>query len=375
MTETADIVAPAPRTARKAFAFLRRELDTPINRILLATLLIFWLAVYLVAPHAGGGVTVTKSFYSFTMYLAFGCFAVLSVLWRLLYVMIAKRPRRLFAAIAEDFRDVYLNPHRLLTGIPIFIFLPIFFSLFTSAKNLIPLLNPFYLDPMIAELERLLHFGKQPWQWLHPVLGIAAVSSFISALYKTWFIMKYGVCFWQAFATKRPRLREQFLLTYIFSWIVLGVFFAFLLSSAGPCFYGNLYPDAVNPYADLMAYLHKANETHPIYELRWMEYLWHTYTNREAKIFSGISAMPSMHVSVAFLFVLLGWHVHRAFGVLFTAYFFAILIGSVHLGWHYALDGYVSVVVTYLIWLIVGRFTGRDDVPAPQQSTAACQVA
>jgi hypothetical protein len=37
------------------------------------------------------------------------------------------------------------------------------------------------------------------------------------------------------------------------------------------------------------------------------------------------------------------------------AYAAVILFGSIYLGWHYAVDGYVSIAVTYLIW----RFSGH----------------
>jgi membrane-associated phospholipid phosphatase len=64
--------------------------------------------------------------------------------------------------------------------------------------------------------------------------------------------------------------------------------------------------------------------------------------------------MPSLHVAIAFSYVLLGAAIDRRLalaGGVFTA---LILIGSVHLGWHYAIDGYFSILMTWLIWRAVG---------------------
>ena len=69
--------------------------------------------------------------------------------------------------------------------------------------------------------------------------------------------------------------------------------------------------------------------------------------------------MPSMHVSIIFLIALLGWRKNAVLGAVFTIYTFFIMLGSVHLAWHYAVDGYLSIIVTLVIWVISGRIAGR----------------
>ena len=43
--------------------------------------------------------------------------------------------------------------------------------------------------------------------------------------------------------------------------------------------------------------------------------------------------------------------------------FAVILLGSIHLGYHYAADGLISIVGVSLIWLGVGRWLDRHPAP------------
>jgi hypothetical protein len=58
------------------------------------------------------------------------------------------------------------------------------------------------------------------------------------------------------------------------------------------------------------------------------------------------------------------------------------MIGSVHLGWHYAIDGYASVIGTVLIWYGVGWLLDRRAVarllwarPRPPGDEGSCKLA
>jgi hypothetical protein len=88
--------------------------------------------------------------------------------------------------------------------------------------------------------------------------------------------------------------------------------------------------------------------------LRVQRTLWENFATGQNMPFVGISAMPSVHVAVAVLFALLGWRISSWLGWIFSLYAGVILIGSVHLGWHYAVDGYLSIAGALAIWAVVG---------------------
>ena len=67
--------------------------------------------------------------------------------------------------------------------------------------------------------------------------------------------------------------------------------------------------------------------------------------------------MPSLHVAVPVLFTIVAWGIDRRLGALFGVYTALILVGSVHLGWHYAVDGYVTLALVPAVWWLAGRLS------------------
>ncbi len=266
-----------------------------------------------------------------------------------IYVMAVVRPKRLTAYIVTNMRDRFLTHRRLLAALPVFVFMPMFFGVVTSLKTLIPVINPYGWDVAFAEWDRVLHGGFHPWELLQPLLGYPLITAAINVTYNSWALVFYIVLLWQTFSTRNPRLRMQFLLTFVLAWIVLGTIAATALSSAGPVYFGRI-TGVEDPFAPLMAYLQSVNEIYPVGALNIQEYLWKVYQEGGYALGSGISAMPSLHVAMVFLFALVGWRSGSVPGIVLTVYAVIIFIGSVHLGWHYAIDGYLGIAGTWLIW-------------------------
>jgi hypothetical protein len=66
-----------------------------------------------------------------------------------------------------------------------------------------------------------------------------------------------------------------------------------------------------------------------------------------------------MHVAVATVMALTSWRQNRWLGAAGWLYVLLIFLGSVQLNWHYAVDGYVAVLGTWLIWRASGVLARR----------------
>ena len=135
------------------------------------------------------------------------------------------------------------------------------------------------------------------------------------------------------------------------AWWIGGGLLAVAFSSAGPVYYDELglSPD---PYVGLFAYLNDADTRIPLWFLDTQQMLWDGYIGKIPAL--GISAMPSMHNASAVLFALAFAHVSKKLGWFFAVYAVMILLGSVHLGWHYAIDGYAGILIAAFSWWVAG---------------------
>ena len=266
--------------------------------------------------------------------------------------------KSLFQKISSDFKIYVLDGYHIISVLIVVLSYPLVASSLTIIKTLLPDLVPYYLDEMFMKMDLSLHFGVAPWELLQPFLGYTFVTFVINVIYNFWFFMQLIVVMWQIVAFNKPRLRMQFLLSYVLVWMFLGSFMAIALSSAGPCFFGNVthMPD---PFEPLFQYLNQTNNILAEYDLSlWaletQKYLWEHYLDSTVGMGSGISAMPSMHISIAVLLVFLGRCSNRWLYLLFSVHAILIFIGSIHLGWHYAVDGYLAFVATYVVWKVSG---------------------
>ena len=263
------------------------------------------------------------------------------------------------AALWAKLRDDYLTPTRVSNGFHAVIFMTIYMMSYTSIKRAIPLVVPFQWDETFMRWDRALHFGVHPYEWLAPALDHSWVTFALSVNYNAWFFVMFACWFWQGFGNRDTELRQRFFLSFMLTWFLGTCVLGTVFSSVGPCFYGRLLPGP-DPYAPLMAWLATASADYPIWSVPTMDALWQNYETGKGVI-NGISAMPSMHVGTSVLFALLGFASgQRWIGWLLAVFAFLILIGSVHLGWHYAIDGYAGAAVALFGWWAAGKLVMWD---------------
>lgn len=233
---------------------------------------------------------------------------------------------------------------------------------FTTWKYNIPALMPFYADPYLAELERRLH-GADAWMLLHQVLPTWCIY-LIQPIYSTvWFTLWFGVVGYVAVWLEGPA-RQRYFWSLALTMISIGTVLATLLASVGPIFYDHFLGGT--RFHDLRTALDSTRAGRQT--LHYAVYLIESYRSGESVFGSGISAMPSVHVAIAFLNALLFASHSRSIAAAGWAFAFIILLGSVYTGWHYAVDGYVSVVVVLVIWCLVSRALGLPVTGSPRRN-------
>lgn len=237
-------------------------------------------------------------------------------------------------------RFVYLSGVVVLSGLNMIAFLWL--------KPLLNYLVPFWADPLLANVDNALFLGNDPWRlfaWLNfPASGLV--------YHQCWFAMMILMLMVVAIAPPSPQ-KSAVMLSYFLLWSVIGPVIHTLLPAAGPIFYSRM------GYGLRFEGLAPGAETETV-----ANYLWAIYAGKDFGAGSGISAMPSMHVTITAWMVIAVWVFLRQFILPALAVGGLIFLLSISLGWHYAADGIVGTAAALGCYLaVLGIFTARSRRP------------
>lgn len=274
----------------------------------------------------------------------------LVLVWRVLHLTYIDRVPHRGLALRGEITGFLVDRARLANGLVATVLMALVLLTFAQLKSLIPIIQPFAWDQVFADLDRALHLGVDPYVPLHAVLGWDLSLSFFGGLYNLWLFLAYFTLFATCFLHPDSPIRMQFLLAFLLTWAIGGNLMATIFSSAGPPYYDLLgLGDQFAPLFDRLAD-HAAAGGLSVLETQ--DLLWSFYT-APASI-NAISAFPSMHVASTTLMAILGFALSRYVGLALTAFAVCIMIGSLLLGWHYAVDGYVGALIAVLSWKLSG---------------------
>ena len=233
-----------------------------------------------------------------------------------------------------------------------------FFLIFTMLKTTMPHILPFWADPLMAEVDRALHFGHDPWVLTH--------------MFQPWIDAGWaGQIYFNAWAAPAMFLPvmlilidgdkarvNRFIWLYAFAWIVMGNIVALAFLSAGPVYYDRLI--GAEEFTGLSAALASSGiASGPMGAIQ--DKLWDAYVTGAQHAGSGISAFPSVHIAMISVIALYIYERWRVLAPLSAFLVLSYLFLSVYLGWHYAVDGYFSLAAVAAAWVWLRKRAAAGD--------------
>lgn len=262
-------------------------------------------------------------------------------------------------------RVVHLLCERWLVVLLPMVIFPVFMTAYTTLKCAFPLITGYRWDATLTALDASI-FGEDPWRITHALIGARGTWVISMAYTAVWGVaLGIGLPVYSLSAPPRNVIRAFSAL--MLTWLVVGVVGAALLSSAGPVFAGAVDPALAAHFKPLHEALAQSlGPNDPV--LLCQKYLGENLLRPITVKGGGVSAMPSMHLAVCtFLVLLAGKTAWRWPALVLTA---IIWVGTVHFGYHYAVDGMVAIPLTIICW----RLTHREQ-PVASPERAAPQFA
>lgn len=241
---------------------------------------------------------------------------------------------------------------RLLAGILLLSVMVPFHTAFNAVKELIPYGQGFVFDRFFADLDRTLFFGNDPFVFLCSVGGAEWILRAIELNYSNfWFVICFFILYWMAVSPRLDGVRVRYFVTFLLTWGLIGNVLATIFSSAGPVYYGHVTGDYARFAEQVMLLSKTVDEIGSA--ASYQQYLWTMYLSGQPGIGTGISAFPSMHLALFTMNAMFLRELKPKWAIWAWLYTAVLLVSSVYLGWHYAVDGLASILLAVgLYWAV-----------------------
>ena len=222
-------------------------------------------------------------------------------------------------------------------------------------KILVPFLNPRLLDPALARLDAVLHFGLNPGPFALALFPWPPLWRAVDVYYATFVPLTVAGLAWFLTTPSFPE-RARFASGFALLWIG-GAWLYVACPSLGPCY---VFP-ADWAEADRSFPLQGAMQNLLMGHYRALLSAAARHETMRVIPLLGIGAMPSLHVAAHAFLAFFAWKRCRPLGLFFAAATVLTFYGSLVTGWHYAVDGYVGLLLAFVCWRL-GEWMGAGGV-------------
>lgn len=218
---------------------------------------------------------------------------------------------------------------------------------FSIFKNAMPFVAPYFADPFMAMVDWGLHFGVDPWVIAHKLGDFLPTDIMLHTYFAAWILPAFSLPIIIAATDDNYERMGRTVILFAVAWIFVGNILAFAGLSVGPVYYDRLLGGV--RFADLAVALQETGvASSRIGETQ--QVLWDIYIGKIPKVGSGISAFPSVHVSIATVTAIYLCERSKWLIPVAAAFLFMTLFLSVYTGYHYAVDGYASILIIFALW-------------------------
>ena len=224
---------------------------------------------------------------------------------------------------------------------------------FCALKLFIPIITPYSWDPLLIRTDFFLMFKHHPWLVLKNKFALSDIPKKVAIFgYVSWFIVNYLVMWWQI-VSSNIFARNQFLISWVATWLFMGIVVATIFSSVGPCFYNSFYHDTPEFINIMHESLYNSNKINYFYLIK--SSLLNNYQNKQFIPGTGISAFPSLHVAIATINCIAISKKLPKLYLVSVIYILLVTFSCVYSGLHYLIDCIAGALGAVIIWYVVGK--------------------